>query len=232
MLVKQNFILVYEKLSCLSFPQGLNCIQPRQRPSAFRPWSPHISAGDKEPSSHPLALLRDRWAQHRTSRSKMEYASTIQHFTDLEKEINHQQWHIWTVSGAFTAGDDSRFVSLDLMSSEHTLSLVWVGWCHRGQVWLYHSLPHFTIHTHLTHTHNVGTHLPWCCQCRLHHITVDLAQFLIKWEDRAAGILFECFSTLLGRDCPDRTIQYGPGCVYLHEFSSCKWSYLDLDYFM
>uniref|UniRef100_A0A4W6BSU9 Ski oncogene n=1 Tax=Lates calcarifer TaxID=8187 RepID=A0A4W6BSU9_LATCA len=40
--------------------KGLNCIQPRQRPSAFRPWSPHISAGDKEPSSHPLALLRDR----------------------------------------------------------------------------------------------------------------------------------------------------------------------------
>uniref|UniRef100_G3PHX7 Ski oncogene n=1 Tax=Gasterosteus aculeatus aculeatus TaxID=481459 RepID=G3PHX7_GASAC len=40
--------------------KGPNCIQPRQRPSAFRPWSPHVSAGDKEPSSHPLALLRDR----------------------------------------------------------------------------------------------------------------------------------------------------------------------------
>lgn len=40
--------------------QGVNCIQPRQRPSAFRPWSPHVSAGEKEPSSHPLALLRDR----------------------------------------------------------------------------------------------------------------------------------------------------------------------------
>ncbi|XP_031166917.1 v-ski avian sarcoma viral oncogene homolog a [Sander lucioperca] len=39
--------------------KGLNCLQPRQRPSAFRPWSPHISAGEKEPSSHPLALLRD-----------------------------------------------------------------------------------------------------------------------------------------------------------------------------
>lgn len=64
------------------------------------------------------------------------------------------------------------------MSSQHTFSLVWVGWYHRGQVWLYRSLPHFTIHTHLTHTHNVGTHLPWCCQCRPHHITVDLAQFL------------------------------------------------------
>ncbi|KAK0141439.1 Ski oncogene [Merluccius polli] len=39
--------------------KGLNCIQPRQRPSAFRPWSPNISAGDKEPSGRPLALLRD-----------------------------------------------------------------------------------------------------------------------------------------------------------------------------
>ncbi|KAJ3587144.1 hypothetical protein NHX12_013534, partial [Muraenolepis orangiensis] len=40
--------------------KGINCIQPRQRPSAFRPWSPNISAGEKEPSSgRPLALLRD-----------------------------------------------------------------------------------------------------------------------------------------------------------------------------
>uniref|UniRef100_A0A7N8XA55 Ski oncogene n=1 Tax=Mastacembelus armatus TaxID=205130 RepID=A0A7N8XA55_9TELE len=46
--------------SLSSSNKGLNCIQPRQRPSAFRPWSPHISAGDKEPSNHPLALLRDR----------------------------------------------------------------------------------------------------------------------------------------------------------------------------
>lgn len=52
--LKMNFY------NCGFFFQGINCIQPRQRPSAFRPWSPHISVGEKEPSSHPLALLRDR----------------------------------------------------------------------------------------------------------------------------------------------------------------------------
>ncbi|XP_028265396.1 v-ski avian sarcoma viral oncogene homolog a [Parambassis ranga] len=46
--------------------KGINCIQPRQRPSAFRPWSPHISAGDKEPSSHPLALLRDSFYNYKS----------------------------------------------------------------------------------------------------------------------------------------------------------------------
>ncbi|XP_010774040.1 ski oncogene-like [Notothenia coriiceps] len=46
--------------------KGLNCIQPRQRPSAFRPWSPHISAGEKEPSSHPLALLRDSFYNYKS----------------------------------------------------------------------------------------------------------------------------------------------------------------------
>ncbi|XP_074499232.1 v-ski avian sarcoma viral oncogene homolog a [Sebastes fasciatus] len=46
--------------------KGLNCIQPRQRPSAFRPWSPHISAGDKEPSNHPLALLRDSFYNYKS----------------------------------------------------------------------------------------------------------------------------------------------------------------------
>ncbi|XP_071022194.1 ski oncogene-like [Oncorhynchus clarkii lewisi] len=39
--------------------KGLNCFQPRQRPSAFRPWSPNLSAGDKDMPSRPLALLRD-----------------------------------------------------------------------------------------------------------------------------------------------------------------------------
>ncbi|KAM8863318.1 v-ski avian sarcoma viral oncogene homolog a isoform 1-T2 [Spinachia spinachia] len=43
-----------------------NCIQPRQRPSAFRPWSPHVSAGDKEASSHPLALLRDSFYNYKS----------------------------------------------------------------------------------------------------------------------------------------------------------------------
>ncbi|KAK6308524.1 hypothetical protein J4Q44_G00217950 [Coregonus suidteri] len=37
----------------------LNFFQPRQRPSAFRPWSPNLSAGDKDTPSRPLALLRD-----------------------------------------------------------------------------------------------------------------------------------------------------------------------------
>ncbi|XP_037335280.1 v-ski avian sarcoma viral oncogene homolog a [Pungitius pungitius] len=46
--------------------KGPNCIQPRQRPSAFRPWSPHISAGDKEASSHPLALLRDSFYNYKS----------------------------------------------------------------------------------------------------------------------------------------------------------------------
>ncbi|XP_061697442.1 v-ski avian sarcoma viral oncogene homolog a [Syngnathoides biaculeatus] len=47
--------------------KSFNCIQPRQRPSAFRPWSPHISAGDKElPPSHPLALLRDNFYNYKS----------------------------------------------------------------------------------------------------------------------------------------------------------------------
>ncbi|CAN9515325.1 unnamed protein product [Ophioblennius macclurei] len=46
--------------------KGINCMQPRQRPSAFRPWSPHISAGEKEPSSHPLALLRDSFYNYKS----------------------------------------------------------------------------------------------------------------------------------------------------------------------
>lgn len=44
--------------------KGLNCIQPRQRPSAFRPWSPHLS--DKEPPAHPLALLRDSFYNYKS----------------------------------------------------------------------------------------------------------------------------------------------------------------------
>uniref|UniRef100_A0A7N6B0X9 Ski oncogene n=1 Tax=Anabas testudineus TaxID=64144 RepID=A0A7N6B0X9_ANATE len=58
--------------SLSSSNKGLNCIQPRQRPSAFRPWSPHISAGDKEPSSHPLALLRDSFYNYKTPPTQVE----------------------------------------------------------------------------------------------------------------------------------------------------------------
>ncbi|XP_061114513.1 v-ski avian sarcoma viral oncogene homolog a [Conger conger] len=39
--------------------KGLNCIQPRQRPSAFRPWSPTISSAEKETPSRIPAVLRD-----------------------------------------------------------------------------------------------------------------------------------------------------------------------------
>ncbi|XP_037124477.1 v-ski avian sarcoma viral oncogene homolog a [Syngnathus acus] len=57
----------HDWLQSLSNPnKGFNCIQPRQRPSAFRPWSPHISAGDKELSIHPLALLRDNFYNYKS----------------------------------------------------------------------------------------------------------------------------------------------------------------------
>nr|CAB58126.1 c-ski protein [Oreochromis aureus] len=57
----------HDWLQSLSTPnKGLNCIQSRQKPSAFRPWSPHISAGDKEPSSDPLALLRDGFYNYKS----------------------------------------------------------------------------------------------------------------------------------------------------------------------
>ncbi|KAL1020786.1 hypothetical protein UPYG_G00004640 [Umbra pygmaea] len=49
--------------------KGLNCIQPRHGPSAFRPWSPNLSAGDKDTSSRPLALLRDSFYNFKTMES-------------------------------------------------------------------------------------------------------------------------------------------------------------------
>uniref|UniRef100_A0A3Q2ZBB1 Ski oncogene n=1 Tax=Kryptolebias marmoratus TaxID=37003 RepID=A0A3Q2ZBB1_KRYMA len=52
--------------SLSSSNKGLHCIQARQRPSAFRPWSPHVSTGDKEPSTHPLALLRDSFYNYKS----------------------------------------------------------------------------------------------------------------------------------------------------------------------
>lgn len=41
-------------------PQSIGCVHPRQRLSAFRPWSPAVSASEKELSSHLPALIRDR----------------------------------------------------------------------------------------------------------------------------------------------------------------------------
>uniref|UniRef100_A0A3B3C226 V-ski avian sarcoma viral oncogene homolog a n=1 Tax=Oryzias melastigma TaxID=30732 RepID=A0A3B3C226_ORYME len=57
-------------LQSLSSPsKGMNGVPPRPRPSAFRPWSPHVSAGDKEPSNHPLALLRDSFYNYKSLES-------------------------------------------------------------------------------------------------------------------------------------------------------------------
>nr|XP_058920843.1 ski oncogene isoform X5 [Kogia breviceps] len=42
-----------------SSSKSLGCIHPRQRLSAFRPWSPAVSASDKELSPHLPALIRD-----------------------------------------------------------------------------------------------------------------------------------------------------------------------------
>lgn len=44
----------------LPCPQSIGCVHPRQRLSAFRPWSPAVSASDKELNSHLPALIRDR----------------------------------------------------------------------------------------------------------------------------------------------------------------------------
>ncbi|XP_052420051.1 v-ski avian sarcoma viral oncogene homolog a [Carassius gibelio] len=49
--------------------KGLNCIQPRQRPSAFRPWSPNISVGDKEGGGRPASLLRDSFYNYKSLES-------------------------------------------------------------------------------------------------------------------------------------------------------------------
>uniref|UniRef100_A0A1A8EXG8 Ski oncogene n=1 Tax=Nothobranchius korthausae TaxID=1143690 RepID=A0A1A8EXG8_9TELE len=57
----------HDWLQSLAAPnKGIN---GRQRPSAFRPWSPHVSAGDKEPSTHPLALLRDSFYNYKSLES-------------------------------------------------------------------------------------------------------------------------------------------------------------------
>ncbi|KAI4902467.1 hypothetical protein NFI96_015568 [Prochilodus magdalenae] len=47
--------------------KGLSCIQPRQRPSAFRPWSPNISTSDKD--GKPASLLRDSFYNYKSLES-------------------------------------------------------------------------------------------------------------------------------------------------------------------
>ncbi|MBN3277624.1 SKI protein, partial [Polyodon spathula] len=39
--------------------KAIGCIHPRQRPSAFRPWSPAVSASEKETATHLPAAVRD-----------------------------------------------------------------------------------------------------------------------------------------------------------------------------
>lgn len=43
-----------------SSSKGLGCVYPRQRLSAFRPWSPAVSTSDKELSPHLPALFREK----------------------------------------------------------------------------------------------------------------------------------------------------------------------------
>ncbi|TRY88884.1 hypothetical protein DNTS_021982 [Danionella cerebrum] len=49
--------------------KGLNCIQPRQRASAFRPWSPNLSASDKEGASRTATLLRESFYNYKSLES-------------------------------------------------------------------------------------------------------------------------------------------------------------------
>ncbi|KAJ8257696.1 hypothetical protein GJAV_G00188710 [Gymnothorax javanicus] len=51
--------------------KSLNCIQPRQRPSAFRPWSPSISSSDKESSSRIPAVQRDSFYNYKNLESSV-----------------------------------------------------------------------------------------------------------------------------------------------------------------
>ncbi|XP_036389098.1 v-ski avian sarcoma viral oncogene homolog a [Megalops cyprinoides] len=51
--------------------KGLNCIQPRQRPSAFRPWSPTISSSEKETPSRLPAVLRDSFYNYKSLESSV-----------------------------------------------------------------------------------------------------------------------------------------------------------------
>ncbi|KAJ8371132.1 hypothetical protein SKAU_G00111600 [Synaphobranchus kaupii] len=51
--------------------KGLNCIQPRQRPSAFRPWSPTISSSEKETPTRIPAVLRDSFYNYKSIESSV-----------------------------------------------------------------------------------------------------------------------------------------------------------------
>ncbi|XP_021564938.1 ski oncogene, partial [Carlito syrichta] len=49
-----------------SSSKSLGCIHPRQRLSAFRPWSPAVSSGEKEPTPHLPALIRDSFYSYKS----------------------------------------------------------------------------------------------------------------------------------------------------------------------
>ncbi|KAM9686045.1 ski oncogene [Trichechus inunguis] len=46
--------------------KSLGCVHPRQRLSAFRPWSPAVSTSDKELPSHLPALIRDSFYSYKS----------------------------------------------------------------------------------------------------------------------------------------------------------------------
>ncbi|NXA40293.1 SKI protein, partial [Eudromia elegans] len=49
--------------------KSIGCIHPRQRLSAFRPWSPAVSANEKELSTHLPALIRDSFYSYKSFES-------------------------------------------------------------------------------------------------------------------------------------------------------------------
>ncbi|NWH85147.1 SKI protein, partial [Aegithalos caudatus] len=49
--------------------KSIGCVPPRQRLSAFRPWSPAVSASEKELSSHLPALIRDSFYSYKSFES-------------------------------------------------------------------------------------------------------------------------------------------------------------------
>ncbi|NXP44276.1 SKI protein, partial [Heliornis fulica] len=46
--------------------KSIGCVHPRQRLSAFRPWSPAVSASEKELSTHLPALIRDSFYSYKS----------------------------------------------------------------------------------------------------------------------------------------------------------------------
>ncbi|KGL84695.1 Ski oncogene [Tinamus guttatus] len=49
--------------------KSIGCVHPRQRLSAFRPWSPAVSANEKELSTHLPALIRDSFYSYKSFES-------------------------------------------------------------------------------------------------------------------------------------------------------------------